>query len=97
MAYVTKKSLEETSQQSSLSTREKHLVGLAVTLTQGCTKCTSRRFQEALDSGITQKEIEDLTDLVALTNAGVILRTALTSMEINDNNNTCNDDICSQK
>lgn len=96
MEFKTGKILKEVSEQSSLTQRDKHLVGLAVTLTQGCTACTSRRFQEALDFGITKEELTDLTDIVALTNAGVLIRTAITSLEINTaKENECTDDICS--
>lgn len=89
------KSLKQTSQAISLSQREKHLIGLAVTLTQGCTACTSRRFQEALDDGISKKELTELTDLVALTNAGVVARTALSSWE--NTSEECTDGTCSIK
>lgn len=40
----TVKVLGETSANLSLSKREKHLIGLAVTLTRGCTACTNRRW-----------------------------------------------------
>ena len=37
-----------------LTEREKHLVGLAVTITRGCAYCTGGRTEKALASGITQ-------------------------------------------
>ena len=88
------KALNEISADSSLSKREKHLVGLAVTLTLGCTVCSTRRFTEALEDGISKKELTDLTDLVALTNAGVVSRTALSSWD-EGNDSICNDGTCS--
>lgn len=88
--------LQEISKTLSLSKREKHLIGLAVTLTRGCTACTNRRYTEALEDGITKEELIDLTDLVALTNAGVVARTALSSWN-KANDNICDDGTCSVK
>lgn len=93
--FNTTKTLKETVKNSSLSEREKHLVGLAVTLTRGCTACTKRRFKEALEDGITKEELTELSDLVALTNAGVVVRTALSSWE--DDEGDCKDEVCSIK
>ena len=90
----TVKALGETSASLSLSKREKHLIGLAVTLTAGCSICTSRRFKDALDDGISKKELTELTDLVALTNAGVIARTAMTSWD-DEADAKCTDGACS--
>lgn len=91
----TVKVLGQTSEELSLSKREKHLIGLAVTLTRGCTACTNRRYKEALEDGITKKELIEMTDLVALTNAGVVARTALSSWD--EENDTCTDGACSVK
>ena len=88
------KTLNETSQSVSFSKREKHLIGLAVTLTLGCTVCSSRRFKDALKDGISKKELIELSDLVALTNAGVVSRTALTSWD-EETEATCTDGTCS--
>lgn len=88
------KALNETSAGLSLSKREKHLIGLAVTLTLGCTVCSTRRFTEAAQDGISKQELIDLTDLVALTSAGVISRTALSSWD-EGNDSICNDGTCS--
>ena len=88
------KTLKETTSNISLSEREKHLIGLAVTLTRGCESCTTRRFKEALQSSITKEELTELTDFVALTNSGVVLRTALNSWD-EENDNNCNDGVCS--
>ena len=90
------KALNETSASLSLSQREKHLIGLAVTLTMGCTTCSTRRFTEAAQDGISKQELIDLTDLVALTSAGVISRTALSSWDSN-NDAICDDGTCSVK
>ena len=90
----TVKALNETSEGLSLSKREKHLIGLAVTLTVGCTVCSNRRFKDALEDGITKEELIELTDLVALTNAGVVARTALSSWD-DDTEKKCSDGTCS--
>ena len=64
-----------------LTDREKHLIGLAVTITRGCAYCTGGRTQKALDSGITQETLNANTDLVAAVNAGVAVRTVLQGLE----------------
>lgn len=92
--FQTTSILKEVSKESILTTRDKHLVGLAVTLTRGCDSCTKRRFQEAVEFGISQQELIDLTDIVALTNAGVVIRTALLSSDENNSKSECKDDIC---
>lgn len=92
----TVKAIGETSANLSLSKREKHLIGLAVTLTRGCTACTDRRYKEALEDGISKQELIDMTDLVALTNAGVVARTALSSWD-DSNDDKCEDGVCSVK
>ncbi|HIL25497.1 MAG TPA: hypothetical protein EYG19_08875 [Verrucomicrobia bacterium] len=61
--------------------REKHLIGLAVTITRGCIYCTGGRIEKALDSGISQETLGALTDLVAAVNAGVVVRTVLQGLE----------------
>ena len=64
-----------------LTDREKHLVGLAVTITRGCAYCTGGRTEKALASGITQETLSANTDLVAAVNAGVAVRTVLQGLE----------------
>lgn len=88
--------LENESLSNDLSQREKHLVGLAVTLTAGCQDCTSRRISEAIGSGIEYETIERLVNLVAAVNAGVVLRTAVESANRieNNDNDACQDGIC---
>jgi len=86
--------LENESSPNDLSSREKHLVGLAVTLTRGCQDCTSRRIGEAVKSGIEYDSIEKLVNLVAAVNAGVVLRTAVESASKADADASCTDGIC---
>jgi alkylhydroperoxidase/carboxymuconolactone decarboxylase family protein YurZ len=56
--------------------------------------CSSRRFKDALDDGITKEELIELSDFVALTNAGVVARTALTSWD-DEADAKCADGTCS--
>jgi len=93
--FNTSAALKETTQASSLSAREKHLIGIAVTLTKGCEDCTRRRYTEALQSGISKQELLDLTDFVALTNAGVVIKKALNSWNDEENAKICEDELCS--
>ena len=73
--------LEKASATEHLTDREKHLIGLAVTITRGCTYCTGGRTKKALDSGVSQETLSGLTDLVAAVNAGVAVRTVLQGLE----------------
>ena len=59
-----------------LSEREKHLVGLAVTMTRGCQFCTKRRVAKARAIGITDDEINALIAVTAAVNSGVTGATA---------------------
>ena len=61
--------------------REKHLSGLAVTTTRGCSYCTGGRTKKALAAGISQESLTAATDLVAAVNAGVAVRTVLLGIE----------------
>jgi len=87
-------SLENDSSLNDLSPREKHLVGLAVTMTRGCQECTSRRISEAVKSGIEDETVEKLVHLVAAVNAGVVLRTATESAKKADAEDSCTDGLC---
>jgi AhpD family alkylhydroperoxidase len=86
--------LENESSPNDLSPREKHLVGLAVTMTRGCQDCTSRRISEAVKAGIEYETIERLVNLVAAVNAGVVLRTAVESANMAGGDDSCTDGIC---
>ncbi len=86
--------LEMQGTENDMSQREKHLVGLAVTLTRGCRECTGRRISEALRLGIKYETIEKLVDLVAAVNAGVVLRTAVESAKKADDEASCKNGIC---
>ena len=59
-----------------LSEREKHLVGLAVTMTRGCQVCTRNRIEKARSIGISDDELNALVAVTAAVNSGVTAATA---------------------
>ncbi|MFI5458541.1 MAG: carboxymuconolactone decarboxylase family protein [Isosphaerales bacterium] len=59
-----------------LSEREKHLVGLAVTMTRGCQVCTRGRIEKARNAGIGDDVLNALVGVVSAVNAGVSAATA---------------------
>ncbi len=59
-----------------LSEREKHLIGLAVTMTRGCQVCTRNRFEKARSIGFTDDELNALVAVTAAVNSGVTGATA---------------------
>jgi alkylhydroperoxidase/carboxymuconolactone decarboxylase family protein YurZ len=59
-----------------LTDREKHLVGLAVTMTRGCQVCTRNRIEKARAAGISDDLLNALVNVVAAVNAGVSAATA---------------------
>ena len=59
-----------------LSDREKHLVGLAVTITRGCQVCTRNRIEKARAAGIGDEVLNALVGVVSAVNAGVSAATA---------------------
>jgi len=59
-----------------LTEREKHLVGLAVTMTRGCQVCTRNRIEKARAAGIDDDVLNALVNVVSAVNAGVSAATA---------------------
>jgi AhpD family alkylhydroperoxidase len=59
-----------------LSEREKHLIGLAVTMTRGCQVCTRGRIEKARAAGIDDGMLNALVNVVSSVNAGVTAATA---------------------
>ena len=62
-----------------LTDREKHLIGLAVTITRGCGFCTGGCMEKALADGVSPETLQATTDLVAVATA--LLRTMLLGMD----------------
>jgi alkylhydroperoxidase/carboxymuconolactone decarboxylase family protein YurZ len=59
-----------------MTEREKHLVGLAVTMTRGCQVCTRNRIEKARTAGINDELLNALVNVVSSVNAGVTAATA---------------------
>jgi AhpD family alkylhydroperoxidase len=59
-----------------LSEREKHLIGLAVTMTRGCQVCTRNRVEKARGIGLSDDELNALVAVTAAVNSGVTGATA---------------------
>jgi len=68
--------LKKTHDTELLSEREKHLIGLAVTMTRGCQVCTRNRIEKARGIGISDEELNALTAVTASVNSGVTAATA---------------------
>lgn len=65
-----------------LSEREKHLIGLAVTMTRGCQVCTRNRIEKARVIGLTDDEINALVAVTASVNSGVTAATARVAFSV---------------
>ena len=79
-----------------LSEREKHLVGLAVTMTRGCQVCTRNRVAKARDIGISDEELNALVAVTASVNSGVTGATARVAFGLLDEENAADcGDACS--
>jgi alkylhydroperoxidase/carboxymuconolactone decarboxylase family protein YurZ len=76
--------LRKTHETPMLSEREKHLVGLAVTLTRGCTVCTRGRIEKARAAGYGDEVLNALVGIVAAVNAGVSAATAREGFRLAD-------------
>jgi alkylhydroperoxidase/carboxymuconolactone decarboxylase family protein YurZ len=81
---------------SLLTEREKHLVGLAVTMTRGCQVCTRNRIEKARSAGIGDDVLNAMAGVVAAVNAGVSAATAREGFRLADAAaaESC-DEICS--
>jgi alkylhydroperoxidase/carboxymuconolactone decarboxylase family protein YurZ len=67
-----------------LTEREKHLVGLAVTMTRGCQVCTRNRIEKARAAGIEDDVLNALVAVVSAINAGVSAATAREGFRLAD-------------
>jgi alkylhydroperoxidase/carboxymuconolactone decarboxylase family protein YurZ len=68
--------LSRTHDTSLLTDREKHFIGLAVTMTRGCQVCTRGRIEKARSAGISDDVLNALVGIVSAVNAGVAAATA---------------------
>lgn len=78
--------LQKTHESSLLTDREKHLIGLAVTMTRGCQVCTRGRIEKAREAGINDDTLNALVAVVSAVNAGVSAATAREGFRHADSN-----------
>lgn len=76
--------LARTHKTSLLTDREKHLIGLAVTMTRGCQVCTRGRIEKARAAGMDDNLLNALVDIVSAINAGVAAATAREAFRMAD-------------
>ena len=76
--------LRQTHNTTLLTEREKHLVGLAVTMTRGCQVCTRNRIEKARAAGIGDDMLNALVNVVSSVNAGVAAATAREGFRLAD-------------
>ena len=88
--------IKQTHSTELLSEREKHLIGLAVTMTRGCQVCTRNRVEKARSIGITDDELNALIAVASAVNSGVTAATARIAFGmIEDENASECGDVCS--
>lgn len=88
--------IKQTHSTELLSEREKHLIGLAVTLTRGCQVCTRNRVEKARSIGLTDDELNSLVAVTAAVNSGVTGATARMAFGMIDEENSAEcGDVCS--
>ena len=79
-----------------LSEREKHLIGLAVTMTRGCQVCTRNRVKKARGAGLTDDELNALIAVTSAVNSGVTAATARVAFGMIEEENAAEcGDVCS--
>jgi AhpD family alkylhydroperoxidase len=76
--------LQKSHDTSRLTEREKHLIGLAVTVTRGCQVCTQGRIEKARAAGIGDDVLNALVGVVSAVNAGVSAATAREAFRLAD-------------
>lgn len=76
--------IKQTHSTGLLSEREKHLIGLAVTMTRGCQICTGNRLAKARNAGLTDDELNALIAVTSAVNSGVTAATARVAFGILD-------------
>jgi len=76
--------LSRTHDTTLLTDREKHLIGLAVTMTRGCQVCTRGRIEKARTFGIGDDVLNALVGAVSAVNAGVTAATAREAFRMAD-------------
>ena len=81
---IVREYLRTTHETRLLTDREKHLIGLAVTMTRGCQVCTRGRIEKARAAGIGDDVLNALIAVVSAVNAGVASATAREGFRLAD-------------
>ncbi|MCP3994162.1 MAG: carboxymuconolactone decarboxylase family protein [bacterium] len=90
--------LKKTHDTELLTEREKHLIGLAVTMTRGCPECTRNRIEKAREIGISDEELNALIAVTASVNSGVTAATARVAFGMLEEEQAAQcGDVCSPK
>jgi len=92
--FKSREALESTAATDALTASEKHLIGLAVTVTRGCTACSGGRIEKALADEVSYETVRAAIDLAAAVNAGVTLRTAIDGANAVEAAKACTDGTC---
>ncbi len=88
--------IKQTHSTDLLSEREKHLIGLAVTMTRGCQVCTRNRIEKARAMGLTDDELNALVAVTSAVNSGVTAATARVAFGMIEEENAAEcGDVCS--
>ena len=88
--------IKQTHSTDLLSEREKHLIGLAVTMTRGCQVCTRNRIEKARSAGLTGDELNALVAVTSAVNSGVTAATARVAFGMIEEENAAEcGDVCS--
>ena len=93
--FLVAAAIEATGKTAALTEREKHQIGLAVTVTRGCSVCSGGRIEKALAAGIDYEAVRAAVDLAAAVNAGVTIRTAIEGATRNGIQHACSGPECS--
>ena len=90
--------IKQTHDTGLLSEREKHLVGLAVTMTRGCQVCTRNRIEKARGIGLSDDELNALIAVTAAVNSGVTGATARVAFAMLEQERAADcGDVCAPK
>jgi AhpD family alkylhydroperoxidase len=95
--------LVRTHKTSLITDREKHLIGLAVTITRGCQVCTQGRIEKARAAGMDDNVLNALVEIVSSINAGVAAATAREAFRLADASSTaacgalCSPDVSAER
>ena len=79
-----------------LTDREKHVIGLAVTMTRGCQVCTRNRVEKARNIGITDDELNALVAVTSAVNSGVTAATARVAFGMIEQDASEGPDVCTR-